>query len=63
MTNPPPADRAVLIWRPDTDESHVRPSVDQAAGYLDVPADAVVAAINSGELLKGCFVDWHAGQT
>jgi hypothetical protein len=68
MTTPPAADtrqpstdRAVLIWRPDTDESHVRPSVEQAAGFLQVSAADVVAAIDSGDLLSGHFVDWQAG--
>jgi hypothetical protein len=54
------ASRPVLIWQPDGDESHVRPSVEQAAAFLNVSADEVVAAIDSGELLQGRFVDWQA---
>jgi hypothetical protein len=59
----PSAPRPVLIWRPDGDESHVRADVEQAAGFLKVSADEVVAAIDSGELLQGCFVDWQAEPT
>ncbi len=68
MTNPssPPvvsaaADRPVLFWQPDSDESHVQTSVALAAEFLKVPADEVVAAIENGELLGGWFVDWEAG--
>jgi hypothetical protein len=50
----------VLLWRPDSDESEVRPDVGQVAEFLGVDAEAVVAAINSGELLAGWFVDWQA---
>lgn len=69
MTNLPPTDilgssgtRPVLMWREDSDESHVKEGVEQAAGFLQVSADEVVAAINSGELLRGWFVDWDASR-
>jgi hypothetical protein len=55
----PAGDRPVLFWRPDSDESHVQPSLEQAAQYLDVPAAAVADAIAKGELLDGWFVDWE----
>ena len=67
MTTPPPSvvgsaqGRRVLLWGPDTGESHVHESVEGAAEFLGVPADAVVAAIASGELVGGWFVDWDAG--
>jgi hypothetical protein len=68
MTTPPhPAaagvaqGRRVLLWGPETDESHVHESVEGAAEFLGVSADAVVAAIASGELVGGWFVDWDAG--
>jgi hypothetical protein len=35
--------------------------VARAAEFLKLPADAVVAAIASGDLLNGWFVDWQAG--
>ena len=54
------ADRPVLFWLPDSDESHVQSNVAAAAEFLNVPADAVVAAIHSGDLLAGWFVDWEA---
>jgi hypothetical protein len=66
MTQSPPptavptVDRPVLFWRPDSDESHVQESVARAAEFLKLPADAVVAAIASGDLLNGWFVDWQA---
>jgi hypothetical protein len=56
-----PGNRPVLFWRPDSDETHVQPSLEQAAEYLDVPAAAVVAAIEKGDLLDGWFVDWEGG--
>lgn len=56
-----PAGRRVLLWRPDTDASHVEESLDRAARFLDAPADAVASAIERGELLGGWFVDWAAG--
>lgn len=69
MTNLPTTDvlgssgtRPVLIWREDSDESHVKEGVHQAAGFLEVSADEVVAAINSGDLLRGWFVDWDASR-
>jgi hypothetical protein len=40
----------------------VQASVASAAEFLSVPADAVVAAIESGELLGGWFVDWEAAR-
>ena len=51
--------RPVLFWRPDADESHVQANVERAAEYLSVSTEAVVAAIESGELLGGWFVDWE----
>jgi hypothetical protein len=51
--------RAVLLWRPDSDESDVCPGVEQVAQRLGVEPAAVVAAISSGELLEGWFVDWE----
>jgi hypothetical protein len=67
MTNPTPTDtsqssgsRPVLVWRDDSDESRVEPGVEQAASFLAVSVDAVVAAISSGEPLAGWFVDWDA---
>jgi hypothetical protein len=59
VIDPTDANRPVLFWRPDSDESHVQASVQQAARFLEMPADAVVAAIDSGELLNGWFVDWE----
>jgi hypothetical protein len=56
----PTADRPVLFWRPDSDESHVQASLERAAEFLKLPADAVVAAIEKGDLLDGWFVDWQA---
>jgi hypothetical protein len=53
--------RRVLLWGPETDESHVHESVEGAAEFLGVSADAVVAAIASGDLVGGWFVDWDAG--
>ncbi len=57
---PPTAGRRVLFWRPEPDESHVQANVEQAAQYLSVPADAVVAAIDGGDMVGGWFVDWEA---
>ena len=51
--------RAVLLWRPDSDESDVYPDVEQVAQRLGVQPTAVVSAIQSGELLEGWFVDWE----
>jgi hypothetical protein len=59
-TVPLSADRPVLFWRPESDETHVQAGVEQAAQYLKVPAAAVVEAIGTGELLGGWFVDWEA---
>jgi hypothetical protein len=62
-SEPTSGGRAVLLWRPDSDESEVRPDVGRVAEFLGVDAEAVVAAINSGELLAGWFVDWKAAGT
>ena len=53
--------RRVLLWRPDTDASHVEESLDLAARFLHAPADAVASAIESGDPVEGWFVDWAAG--
>ena len=50
--------RPVLIWRPEPDESHVKPSVEQAAQFLNASADAIVEGIETGDLVQGWFVDW-----
>ena len=55
-----PGDRPVLLWRPDSDASRVEQSLNQAALFLESPADTVAAAIREGELLGGWFVDWAA---
>jgi hypothetical protein len=55
--------RAVLLWRPDSDETDVRPGVEDVAQLLNVDSEAVVAAIDSGELLSGWFVDWEVAET
>jgi hypothetical protein len=67
MKVPPPTaavpssdNRRVLFWGPDSDESHVQANLEQAARFLNVPPETVVAAIRSGELLSGWFVDWEA---
>jgi hypothetical protein len=54
--------RTVLLWRPDSDESNVRPGVEQVAVFLGVTPEAVVGAINSGDLLAGWFVDWEIAE-
>jgi hypothetical protein len=62
--NQPPSsstDRPVLIWNPDTDASRVSPSAEAAADSLNVPVESVLAAIASGDLIEGWFVDWEAG--
>ncbi len=63
MTTPPtdqiPADRPVLLWGPESGESQVHASVDRVAAFLDVTPDAVVNAIEQGELLGGWFIDWE----
>ena len=56
----PAADRPVLFWRPDSDESRVEANLARAAEFLNVSPDAVVAAIDSGDLLGNWFVDWQA---
>lgn len=60
--SPSTAQRPVLFWQPDSDESHVQANLEQAAAFLNVPAEAVVAAIKSGDLLGGWFVDWEASR-
>ena len=57
---PPSAARPVLFWRPEPDESHVQPNIEQAARFLGVQADAVVTGIERGEMVGGWFVDWEA---
>ena len=66
MTNPSSpstaadsAARPVLLWRPDSDESQVQPSVDDAARLLNSSSEAVVAAIEGGDELEGWFLDWQ----
>jgi hypothetical protein len=56
-----PGGRRVLLWRPDSDASQIEESIDHAARFLQAPPNAVVAAIDRGELLSGWFVDWEAG--
>ena len=71
MTNPtspatvppqPSSARPVLVWHPETDESHVEASVEGAAQFLEVSPRAVLTAIEAGELVAGWFVDWQAAQ-
>jgi hypothetical protein len=62
-SDPTSGGRAVLLWRPDSDESDVRPGVEHVAQFLGVGPDAVLAAISSGELLAGWFVDWEVAET
>ena len=52
--------REVLIWHPDKDDTQVVSSTEQAAELLKVSPDAIVAGIQSGELVNGRFVDWKA---
>jgi hypothetical protein len=52
--------RQVLIWHPEKDDTQIVPSAEQAAELLKVSPDAVVAGIESGELVNGRFVDWKA---
>ena len=67
MTSPVPAavptQAAVLLWRPNSDESLVQPSLEQAAQFLNVEPQAVVDAIEQGELLADWFVDWEVTKT
>jgi hypothetical protein len=60
VTHATSAERPVLFWRPDSDETQVQANVEQAAKFLDVPAEEVIAAIEKGDLLAGWFVDWEA---
>ena len=55
-----PAERPVLVWNPDSDESHVKASPAEAAGFLQVAEAEVLAGIDAGSLVGGCFVDWAA---
>ena len=54
-----PVTRRVLLWRPESEETEVRSGVDEVAAFLNVEPVAVVAAIKSGDLLAGWFVDWQ----
>ena len=54
--------RAVLLWRPDSDETRVHPSIDEVAELLGVSVDTIIAAIASGDLLEGWFVDWEVAE-
>ena len=56
----PAAPQPVLIWSADEEESHVAPTLEAAAEFLGASREAVVAAIDSGEVLDGWFVDWDA---
>jgi hypothetical protein len=58
-TTPNTSGRSVLLWRPDSEEAEVRPDVDAVAAFLNVHRDGVLAAIATGELLAGWFVDWE----
>ena len=53
-----PVTRPVLLWHPDRDESRVEEGLGPAAAFLGVAADVVLAAIDSGNLVGGWFVDW-----
>ncbi len=58
---PGPSDpQRVLVWHSEDDQSHVEPSLEQAARFLDVTTADVLAAIQSGDVLRGWFVDWEA---
>ena len=52
--------RPVLVWNADGDETHIHPTVAQAARFLEVSEDAVLQAIKAGDELHGWFVDWEA---
>lgn len=60
---PSAATRRVLLWRPEPDESQVQANVEQAAQFLSVRPEEVVAAIDRGDLVGGWFVDWAADGT
>jgi hypothetical protein len=55
-----PAQRPVLVWNPDNDESHVKASSAEAAGFLKVDEAQILEAISAGSLVGGWFVDWAA---
>ncbi|MDB5292998.1 MAG: hypothetical protein JWL69_4239 [Phycisphaerales bacterium] len=59
----PSSPRPVLLWRPEGDETHIHPSLEQAASFLEAPVADVLAAIEGGDLLRGWFVDWQAVST
>ena len=51
--------RQVLVWHADRGESHVKPNLEEAARFLEVPAEDVLKAIGGGDLVRGWFVDWE----
>jgi hypothetical protein len=55
-----PAQRPVLVWNPDNDESHVKTGPTEAASFLQVDESEIIAAIDAGSLVGGWFVDWAA---
>ena len=59
QTNERTLARAVLIWKPEGEDSEVKQSVAEAAEFLGVTEAAVVAAIEKGDLVNGSFVDWQ----
>lgn len=54
-TGPP---RPVLMWHPERDEPHIKPDAAEVARYLGATTEAVLAAIDGGDLLGGWFLDW-----
>ena len=52
--------RPVLVWHPGRDEQHVKADAAEAARHLDVTVEALVTAIDGGDLIQGWFVDWAA---
>jgi hypothetical protein len=69
MDNPPtipqgtaviPATRPVLCWNPSRDKTVVKADVEEAAAVLESTPEAVLNAINNGDLLAGWFLDWAA---
>ena len=59
-TSAGPAQRPVLVWNPDNDESHVKTGPTEAASFLRVDESEIIAAIDAGSLVGGWFVDWAA---